>query len=211
MKNRGFTLWEVLGVLALVMIIAAIVFPFFAKSRESHHPPSCQANLKQIALSFNQYQGDYNDGFPPIILSDVAGEKSPYGWADALQPYLKSTHILQCITEADTKKNATPDQRGYTDYWFNRNLAEKKYLSRISDEAAYTIMMGDGNDGQDETTARYSLSQLPASWRTDKNSPAYRHLGGAWYAFVDGHTKWYKPDQVLNGPSPLRQPTFSIQ
>ncbi|MGI8711249.1 MAG: H-X9-DG-CTERM domain-containing protein [Acidimicrobiales bacterium] len=55
------------------------------------------------------------------------------------------------------------------------------------------------------------MAALPASWLNDKNSPAYRHLAGANYAFADGHTTWYKPDQVLNGPAPSMQPTFSIQ
>jgi prepilin-type processing-associated H-X9-DG protein len=33
-------------------------------------------------------------------------------------------------------------------------------------------------------------------WRADDIKAAQRHSGGANYVFMDGHVKWYRPDQV---------------
>lgn len=47
-------------------LIAAILFPIFARSRGTGHGPSCQSNLKQIGLAMLQYAQDYDEKLPPI-------------------------------------------------------------------------------------------------------------------------------------------------
>ena len=104
MKRCGFTLLELLVVLGIIMLLAAILFPVMSPT---HHHPSrrshCQNNLKQIGLAFMQYTQDYDEQLPPIKLkavsASIAPYRTPYGWADAIQPYLKSTQIYQCSTE----------------------------------------------------------------------------------------------------------------
>jgi prepilin-type processing-associated H-X9-DG protein len=51
-------------------------------------------------------------------------------------------------------------------------------------------MLGDGDGNSPQSTASYAINHLPASWLQSANSPAKRHLGGAHYAFADGHVKW---------------------
>ncbi|HEX8834023.1 MAG TPA: DUF1559 domain-containing protein [Abditibacteriaceae bacterium] len=191
--KRGFTFLQLLGLLAVVGIAAAILFPKFMPARECcDNRPSCQSNLKQIALGVKQYVQDYDAKFP----SNTSGA-SAYGWADAIQPYVKNTQIYQCPAETNSIQQ-TPNPRAaqYTDYWFNtrmEKLSEAK-LSYISN----TIMLGDGNTGTDLTNARYSISSLPVSWIENQSSPAYRHVMGANYAYADGHVKWLKTNQVSN-------------
>lgn len=207
MKRRGFVWWRGLLALIFVALIAAILFPVFVRDSTPGRIPSCQSNLRQISLGVVQYAQDYDEDYPPVILNDTAGTNSPYGWADALHPYLKSAGILQCSLEGNVPTAPDPMQRGYTDYWFNRNLAERNPQSFT--DARYSIAFGDGNDGHDETTARYSLSQFPEAWRNNQNSPAYRHREGANYAFADGHAKWLKPENVTNTVT-NGQPTFRV-
>jgi prepilin-type N-terminal cleavage/methylation domain-containing protein/prepilin-type processing-associated H-X9-DG protein len=116
-KSRsGFTLIELLVVISIIAIITAILFPVFARVRESARRASCQSNLKQIGLAEQQYMQDYDgrltcvyvgrlkdDGDWPFALSngnlrDPATGNSTYYvlWQQQLYPYAKSTQIFVC-------------------------------------------------------------------------------------------------------------------
>lgn len=48
MKNRGFTLVEIMIVIAIIGLIAAIAIPNFIKAREDSMATACAQNLEQI-------------------------------------------------------------------------------------------------------------------------------------------------------------------
>ncbi|BCM91699.1 hypothetical protein IAD21_03574 [Abditibacteriota bacterium] len=173
----------------------AILYPVFARQRASDGPGprSCQPSLKQIGLGFFQYQQDYDEKFPPIISGGSA-----YGWADALQPYIKSTWIYQCPSSPDKGQMSNglvdPLQNGYTDYPFNANLDQISSPSLPS--PSLQIVSLDGNDGLEATNARYCLTQIPPQWLHDESSPLHRHFSKTGnYLFADGHVKSYTPSQ----------------
>jgi len=64
-RRRGFTLIELLVVIAIIGILAAMVFPVFARARESARKAVCLSNVKNIALAIQMYLGDNNDTLPP--------------------------------------------------------------------------------------------------------------------------------------------------
>jgi len=63
-RRRGFTLIELLVVIAIIAILAAMLFPVFARARESARKIQCLANVKNIAMAIQMYLADY-DAFPP--------------------------------------------------------------------------------------------------------------------------------------------------
>ena len=64
-RRRGFTLIELLVVIAIIGILAAMVFPVFARARESARKAVCLSNVKNLALAIQMYLGDNNDSFFP--------------------------------------------------------------------------------------------------------------------------------------------------
>jgi prepilin-type processing-associated H-X9-DG protein len=52
-------------VIAIIGILAAMVFPVFARARESARKAVCLSNVKNLALAFQMYFADNNDQFPP--------------------------------------------------------------------------------------------------------------------------------------------------
>src|SRR5512144_1088189 len=60
----GFTLIEVLVVIAIIAILAAILFPVFAQAREKARQTVCASNLKQIGTAFAMYMQDYDERLP---------------------------------------------------------------------------------------------------------------------------------------------------
>src|SRR5262249_41378184 len=57
----AFTLMELLVVLAIIAVLAAIIFPVLAGVRAKGRQASCASNLRQLALANGMYAGD-NDG-----------------------------------------------------------------------------------------------------------------------------------------------------
>ena len=64
-RRKGFTLIELLVVIAIIGILAAMVFPVFARARESARKVVCLSNVKNLALAMQMYLNDNNDTFPP--------------------------------------------------------------------------------------------------------------------------------------------------
>ena len=65
LRRRGFTLIELLVVIAIIGILAAMVFPVFARARESARKAVCLSNVKNLALAIQMYLSDNNDTLPP--------------------------------------------------------------------------------------------------------------------------------------------------
>jgi prepilin-type processing-associated H-X9-DG protein len=182
---------------ALVLFggIAMILWPVFDRARAPRHW-SCQSNLKQIALGYAQYVQDYDECLPLISTGSQ-------GWANSLQPYIKSHQIFQC----PSVNNAT--DKVSSDYFLNARVAGA-YLNKIP-FVGQTILLG---EGVDNGALNAHFSELPLDWKTDEKSPARRHLDGANYAFVDGHVKWFEPNKIsVQSPSKARNstPTFAVR
>jgi prepilin-type N-terminal cleavage/methylation domain-containing protein len=72
-NTPGFTLIELLVVIAIIAILAAILFPVFARARESARRATCLSNLKQLGTSFQMYTQDYDETYPSGLVLAVPG------------------------------------------------------------------------------------------------------------------------------------------
>ena len=60
----AFTLIELLIVISVIAILAAILFPVFAHVRDKGRQSVCISNLRQIGIAFKIYQHDYDNERP---------------------------------------------------------------------------------------------------------------------------------------------------
>jgi len=72
-RRAGFTLIELLVVIAIIAILAAMLFPVFARARESARKIQCLSNVKNITTALQVYLSDY-DRFPPSTTDSAAIE-----------------------------------------------------------------------------------------------------------------------------------------
>ena len=224
MKRRGFTWIELLVVLVLVVILAAILYPVFMRPNHPPGRPACQQNIRQIGLAIKQYLSDYGERFPIITTGGSA-----YGWADACQPYVRNTQLFQCPSDTalptaifvGSDPNYTGTDPNFTDYFYNLHLSGVSE-SRIQYLAA-TIMLGDATPGDARQHSTGGPSGKPAVAKLINRfgqpvGAATRHLDGANYTFADGHVKWLKGKDANTTPaiqnaaaSGSKNPTFGIK
>jgi prepilin-type N-terminal cleavage/methylation domain-containing protein/prepilin-type processing-associated H-X9-DG protein len=203
--RSAFTLIELLVVIAIIAILAAILFPVFARARENARRTSCMSNLKQINLGWMQYIQDYDEQMPEYARGSVAS--NPGGVFESLQPYLKSVQIFQCPSESTGPKD--PGVSGYTDYalnlWVGYGGAYNSAGSlAVVDSPSLVVNFMDYSTSTGRTwfTGEYghncvsSGQECTPGLATLATSFGLRHLDGINYAFVDGHVKWFKSQQV---------------
>lgn len=86
MRRRGFTKVELLVVIGMIAVLASILFPVFAKTRETARKGLCLNNLWHIGQALRLYAFDGDGRYPPI-----EDDLSP------LYPrYLGTDHVFQC-------------------------------------------------------------------------------------------------------------------
>ena len=105
--RRGFTLIELLIVIAIIALLAAILFPVFGRARESARRASCQSNLKQIGLAFEQYKNDFDGWIAPKKLGTTSS--TTYAWPTMVQPYIKNRQVFTCPSASIGSKWSAPD------------------------------------------------------------------------------------------------------
>src|SRR6202166_3288110 len=68
-KQKGFSLIELLIVVAIILIIAAIAIPNLIRSRMAANEASSVGSLRTLNTSAISFSSTYGDGFPPDITS----------------------------------------------------------------------------------------------------------------------------------------------
>ncbi len=98
----GFALVELMVVIGIIAVLAAILFPVLAKAREAANRTSCLSNLLQIHVAAQLYVNDW-DGRLPYSDKEVPGLTGSF-WVDAiyvLGPYMQNEGIRLCPSATD--------------------------------------------------------------------------------------------------------------
>lgn len=75
----AFTLVELLVVVAILAILAALLLPALSAARERSKAAVCMSNLRQVGLAIQMYAGDYDGWTPPVYRP-----AEPYTWTALL-------------------------------------------------------------------------------------------------------------------------------
>ena len=107
MKHRAFTLIELLVAIAIIAILAAILFPVFAQARERARAVSCLSSQRQLGSALAMYTQDYDEKIVPAALyptnAQGANKNDTVLWTTITQPYVKNKQIFICPSSSGGK------------------------------------------------------------------------------------------------------------
>ena len=215
-KLAGFTLIELLVVISIIAVLAAILFPVFARARENARRASCLSNLKQIGLGFMMYVQDYDGRFPlaayhplgspgsssndpitkqtdssmPGAYFTVRQNSWPTGhfitWMDLIYPYVKSVQVFECPSYQAPAPNSTII---WPSYGYNLGISNWNYYKQ------YFYCNASFCNGMDPASADIPLTQSaidrPAEVIVSMDfQDAYSWIASPW--------SWYQATTSVN-------------
>ncbi len=104
--SRGFTLVELLVVVAIISILGAILLPALSRARESANRSSCANNLRQMGLAFQMFASESNGYLPPRLVlyfreySPERGCWSSFDGSFLYPDYLGDLMVTKCPSES---------------------------------------------------------------------------------------------------------------
>ncbi|MBW3625890.1 MAG: type II secretion system GspH family protein [Armatimonadetes bacterium] len=216
--RRGFTLVELLVVVAIVALLAALIFPLLFQGRRRARQAACQSNLQQLGRAFGLYVDDW-DGVLPAP-GGLYGERNYWdqGRFRGLDSYLRNRTGAGSVWACPELEewNSQWEPRSYTMNTFLRDppdvepytqairIREGLGLSGIP-APADTILLFEGtqnitenaNTGRGYVYRDGDWTHARGYWRVPR--AGYHRAHEAWhgsqnnYLFVDGHVKAMTP------------------
>ena len=204
-SRRGFTLIELLVAIAIIAVLAAILFPVFQSARTVARRTACLSNLKQLGLATILYQNDQDDRlFPFAHALDLSrSSTSPLGatranrWWVQIQRYARSTGILRCPTdEVATSGAEDPTPRSYM---ANRAL-ESLVSSQMGDLSSVALLLEKAPVADDAWFDPPRDLYPNARINTSSLRFEAHQASGANYCVADGSARYMPRAKVMLDP-----------
>ena len=210
-RRKKFTIIELLIVIALIAILAAMLLPALQKAKNTAKGMSCVSQFKQVSTAFYGYFGEYNDCFPPLQYGTANDSMSTTFWIDLMQEDLnmkrtiganyfsgkRSKYLLLCPSVAlpgvSYQGSWSGITTGYNQTWTaegDPGLFKKVMQIR---KPSFQLLHADVWLDETSTTGRQrGRYRLPGNQHI-----AFRHSRKATALYLDGHAtldsqKWLR-------------------
>ena len=173
---RGFTLVEMLVVIAIIGVLMGLLLPAVQAARESARRTECQNNLKQLGLAFHNFH-DVHKGFPALKwdpndstnLTSVSTTLVARGWAAEILAYLEQEPIRKAyncnIAYDNNTTTTTINSNPYTNLTVIQNVLK--------------IFQCPSSPALSRTSPLYSSASTPAALTYTSGTTTYAYAGGS--------------------------------
>lgn len=209
--KKGFTLVELLVVIGIIIVLAAILLPVLARARAGARRATCASNLRQIGLGFAMYISDHDEVFPNTgdhmlwmgrrwrwPLQPYLGYSAQRDPVDPANPNLSANagpHVLVCPSDTTAPLAWDSTSYGYSAAFYH-TPAQVNAMRTTDLYGAPTVPCVSQSLA---TVQDPSRKALVAEWLSNHTEPAatwWDWRGARNYLFVDGHVK-YLPARLI--------------
>ena len=218
-RRRAFTLIEILVVVAIIALLAGLLFPVFSRAREEGRKTSCLNNMRQLGIAFQQYASDSRGKYPLAANFQAWGVGKGHWVAGTPSPIASPndpTYALAALApnasddfpatgrSADVENGALfpyvkstaiyicpSDRDGEVKHLsYTMNCALASLsASRIRSPGDIVLLVDEGFATDGFFWAVNTTAVTGLGTSTDRL--AKRHNGGGNMLFADGHVKYY--------------------
>ncbi|MFO7947065.1 MAG: prepilin-type N-terminal cleavage/methylation domain-containing protein [Armatimonadota bacterium] len=191
---RGFTLIEMLVVIAIICILSAMLFPVWETVMKQAEGASCLSQLRSIGFAAKMYAADFDGRLVPARVSGAPPGYLGIGWGRILAEYMRNRELLICPTDpAPTVATGTWGVK--RSYGINYELCmvggynnSSLTLAAVESETE-TILFMETDSTQRCLGMAYPLHGL--------SRIAARHNDRCNFTFCDGHAKLMTPRETV--------------
>lgn len=200
-NTRGFTLVELLVVIAVIAILVAILLPVFQAARDAGRRANCANNIYQLGRATMMFAADHNDRLDGLF--DVNDPKDPDAWAKPFGDVGKKTGIFRyvhnaafllcpndkCAKWVDNKDHGI-SVKGYMRFAWSYTLNEGDLgvgLTTLPRPSKMPMWVEENNDQSLELPDRKPTGVINDLYFAGTDCTAFKHSGKANICYVDGH------------------------
>lgn len=221
----GYSLVELLVVLAILLVVAAVGTTVVSRVIVSANLAKCLSNQRQIGLAILHYANDHEGELPPTTHT-TGGFRRDRAWIFTLDAYLDQIDEVRiCPADPPKRKKRIRQMRAtsyvlndlvFDDYQFNNlrrlPLPSRTLLLAILSENRAPSTTRDHIHGGEWTTWMAALGDIePDRHRVGRRS-SDRLKGSANYLYADGHARNLSAagfrEIIERGINPASVPTF---
>ena len=199
-RNRALTLIEVLVVILVLAIVAAMTLPAWQANRRKRLDDGCKSNLEQIHRAYQSWESDHNGKFPMGISVTNGGTMELAATGNAVATFqilsneLQTPMILICPADKNHVA-ATNFVMGFT----TKNIS---YFVGLDADTNYpqVFLSGDDNFAIKGVPVKSGLLQLetnaPITWTVTRHN-SKRFFEGGYILLVDGSIRAAYDDLLI--------------
>jgi prepilin-type N-terminal cleavage/methylation domain-containing protein len=203
----GFTLIEMLVVIAIISVLAAILLPALHQVRKRAKVAGCMSNFRQIGLALTQYvNNEPKNFFPPWITLLL---RTP----TAEHPYLDDPRILTCPTDpSEGREGGRPDTLMGPDLKILDQFKNADVDSEAGSRSGIEVTGGQTNDTDGGVNCSYlfEMNAEECEWlANNSNYPDYLEDSVYNPYPPEDEVSWYEAKLVqVKGHSEFDVPAF---
>lgn len=218
-KRSGFTLVELLVVVAIIGTLTALLLPAVQKARAAGRRVQCINNLRQFGLGMHQYTDVYGGRFPNMS----HGRDRTESWINSLAPFMENVdEVRLCPDDTARTQLATLRETSYAiNGYLRKPTRQERFLYEgTADEAVLddfaerlrqirsthkTLVLFEAGASVETHydhihTWEWFTEQFPTPEerlrKIRRDAAIGRHGGTANYLYADGHVSTVPEDQI---------------
>jgi prepilin-type N-terminal cleavage/methylation domain-containing protein len=179
--GKGFTLIEILVVIAIIALLASLLLPSLSRSREYAKEVACMNNLRQAAIAFNGYMVD-NKSQMPFTTSPGTGSPGYFRFLDDMTPAYasagRSAKIFKCPSSKSPPMSYERLASFKTDYLCGGDIADIELKSLKNNGHGNNVYSFDPSNPSPGTQSAVANKKPQAS---NCNQRALYERGYGWH------------------------------